>query len=221
MARDKGKAVAAVAVAGGLGLLGYFALTGKAEAAPKKAPAKTPAKTPSNKPKATLTEKERAVALAATYSRAFGVPTSLVLALMAVGGWRPVALVKNTRGGAWGYTFITLATAQDLTKRFPAIAAKYWPKFAANQTGQALLDPAENIAIGAYQMSLQWKRFGEWYTAALSYYTGAGAMDKLIAQGGGKKPPPNLTGKVATQKAAYTRVRTADPYVARALAQGN
>lgn len=220
MARDKGKAVAAVAVAGGLGLIGYLAFGGKAEAkaAPKKAA--TPAKAPSNVPRATLTEKEKAVALAATYARAFGVPTSLVLALMAVGGWRPVALVKNTRGGAWGYTFITLATAQDLTKRFPAIAAKYWPKFAANQTGQALLDPAENIAIGAYQMSLQWKRFKDWYTAALSYYTGAGAMDTLIKQGGGKLPA-KLTGKVAQQKAAYTRVRTADPYVAKALAQGN
>jgi Transglycosylase SLT domain len=199
------KAVAVVVGAGGLAALAL--LTGKAQAKPDVKP--------KAKPRA-MTPKERAVSLAVKFGRAFGVPPSLVIALMAVGGWRERGYVANTRGGAWGYTFMTLATAADLTKRFPAIAMKYWPKFKANPTGQVLYDPAENIALGAYQMSLQWKRFKDWYTAALSYYTGAGAMDKLVKQGGGKLPA-TLPANVARQKAAYVRVRTSDPYVKRAL----
>jgi Transglycosylase SLT domain len=200
------KAVAVVVGAGGLAALAL--LTGKAKAEPKQETKVKP------RP---LTEKQQAAALAMKYARAFGIPPSLLLALIAVGGWRGKGHVANTRGGAWGYTFMTLATAQDLTKRFPAVAAKYWPKFAKSQSAAALLDSAENIALGAYQLSLQWKRFKDWYTAALSYYTGAGAMDKLVKQGGGKLPA-TLPANVAKQKAAYTRVRTADAYVKKALA---
>lgn len=203
---SKGKG-AAIAVGAG-GLVALALLTGKAKAAPEEAPKPKP------KP---LTEKQRAAAYALKYARAFGVPPSLVLALLAVGGWRSRGHIANVRGGSWGYSFMSLATAQDLTKRFPAIATKYWPNFARNQTTAALMDPAENIALGAYQMSLQWKRFREWYAAALSYYTGAGRMDSLIKQGGGKLPA-SLPADVAKQRAAYVRVRATDAYVKKALA---
>lgn len=167
------------------------------------------------KPRA-LTPKQRAIALAVRYARLFGVPPSLVLALMAVGGWREKGHVSNARGGAHGYTFMTLATARDLTARFPAQARKYWPHF--NGSAESLMDPETNIALGAFQLSLQWKKFHDWLTAGLSYYTGAGRMATLVRQGGGRLPA-SLPADVARQAAAYQRVRTSDPYVKKALAQ--
>lgn len=196
------KSIAPIVIGGGA-IAALAFLTGKAGAEPAE--------------EKTLSSKQQAAVLAIRYARAFGVPASLVLALMAVGGWRPKGHVANKRGGAWGYTFMTLATAIDLTKRFPMIASQYWPEFAAKQTGAALLIPAENIALGAYQMALLYKRFRDWLVAALAYYTGAGAMQTLLKQGGGRLPV-RLPANVAKMKAAYERVRARDPYVKKALA---
>ena len=142
---DKGKVV--LIGGGAAALIAAFAFSGEAKA--EEAPAKVPAKA---RP---MSAKELAVSLAVKFASVFGVPVSLVLAIIKVqSNWNPKAQnLKNSRGGAWGFTQMTLATAQDLTRRFPANAKKWWPKF--NGTGPSLLDPATNVALGAYQLSLQ------------------------------------------------------------------
>lgn len=185
-------------------LLALFAFSGDAKADEEE----------EKKPARPLTAKERAVALAVKFAHVFGVPSSLILGLMAVGGWRAKGHVANSRGGSWGYTFMSLATAVDLTKRFPQLAKSYWPRF--NGTGQSLLDPETNIALGAYQMALQWRKFKRWSVASLSYYAGAGRMAGLVKATGGKLPA-TLPADVSKMRAAWLNARR-DPIVARAIA---
>lgn len=205
MANKKGLAVG-VGIAG---LVGLGLLTRKAKTAEEEKAKPTP------KP---LTAKQKAVSLAIKYAKAFGVPPSLVLALLAVGGWREKGYVANSRGGAWGYSFITLTTAKDLTRRFPAIAAKYWPKFVRTESGAVLQDAAENIAMGAFQMSLQWKQLKRWMPSALSYYAGFGRLSKLLKDSGGMLPA-KLPTDIGKTFAAYMRVRKSDPIVKQAVAK--
>jgi hypothetical protein len=199
-----------VAIGGGaalIGLLAFLSSGGTAEAAPEALPVK---------PKKPPTDKERAVALAVKFARLFGIPPSLVLAIMAINGWRRSISIPNSRGGAWGITTMTVATAADLTKRFPAQAKKYWPRF--NGTGQSLQDLATDIALAAWQLSLQWKFFKrQWLPVALAYYTGSGRMQVILKSGGGKLPA-TLPADVAREAAAYKRVMVSDPIVKRSLA---
>lgn len=209
MASDKGKLV--LAGGGAAALLAFFAFGDDAKAEDKPAAKARP-----------MTAKELAVSLAVKFASVFGVPVSLVLAIIKVqSNWNPRASnTKNRRGGAWGFTQMTLATAQDLTKRFPANARKWWPRF--NGTGESLLDPTTNVALGAYQLSLQWKRFrkypSNWMVTALAYHQGSGGMDKLLKAGGGRLPaklPPNAT----VMRQRFTLARDSDPIVSKAWAK--
>lgn len=210
----KQKAVAA-GLGIGAGLLLALAFTRRGEAMPKKAKA-----APRRKPNANQT---RAVALAVKYGNTFKIPPSLLIAIMQIeSSNNPQAVnMKNPRGGAWGLTQMTLATAQDLTKRFPAVAKKYWPKF--DGTGPSLLDPETNVAIGAFHASLLWKRYkdkpGNWLTAGLAWHQGSGNVDRFIEEGGGKinpaKLPPN--GKIVFQR--LLRQIETNPVVAKAIEQ--
>lgn len=198
-----------VVLGGGAALLGLLFLASGGEAHAAEAE-------PEPKPKRPASDKEKAVALAVKFARLFGIPPSLVLAIMAINGWRRSISIPNSRGGAWGITTMTVATAVDLTKRFPAQAKKYWPGF--DGTGQSLQDLATDIALAAWQLSLQWKFFKrQWLPVALAYYTGSGRM-QVILKGGGGKLPAKLPADVAREAAAYKRVMTSDPIVKRSLA---
>jgi hypothetical protein len=175
-----------------------------------------PAEAPKPKPRRPLTDKDRAVAYAVKYARLFGVPASLVLAVMAVNGWKPGIHIPNSRGGAWGIMTMTLATAKDLTSRFPGVAKTAWPRF--NGQGESLRDLETNVALGAYHMSLQWKKWKRWSVAALSYYTGAGRMAVIVKPTGGKLPA-KLPADAAKEWSAFARVKNSDPIVVRAVAR--
>ena len=176
--------------------MGALAL-GTRKASASEAPS-GPAKAPKSggKVKMASTTKSAAIApLAAKYAAAFGVPTSLLMALCAIESSYnpkaqnigPVAMAKN-RGGAWGLTQLLLVTANDATKRFPAIAKKWWPKW--NGTGEGLKDPNVNLAMAAYLLSRLWTRYKArplpWYVTGVSWNQGAGNMDKFLTRGGGK-----------------------------------
>lgn len=150
----------------------------------------------------TPTASPQIAALVAKYAAAFKVPTSLLMALAAIeSSYRPhlsntgpVAMAKN-RGGAWGLTQILLLTATDTTKRFPKVAAKWWPQW--DGTGPGLLDPAVNLAMAGFLLSQLWARFqgkpGNWYVTGLSWNQGAGGVSKFLAAGGGKLDPAVMT----------------------------
>lgn len=205
------RAVAAVGI--GAGLLFALALSRR--------PAKA-AEAPSMPKAEPLTdEKKRIVALAAKYAGIFGAPTSLLLAIFQIeSAMKPDSVnLKNPRGGAWGLGQMTLETAKDLTKRFPATAKRYWPKF--DGTGQSLLDIETNIAICAYHLSLLWKRYkdrpGNWLTAGLAWHQGSGNIDKQIAAGKGKVVPSNLPPKGRIYYGWLQRELTQNPLVAKAV----
>lgn len=197
---DRGKAVvigggALAIVAAALAFGGGDAKAEPAKAEPKARP---------------LTAKEKAIALAIKFASVFQVPASLILAVISVqSGYRPTAQnPRNKRGGAWGLGQVTLTTAQDLTKRLPAIARNWWPQW--NGTGPGLLDPVVNVAMTAYMLSIAWKRYKAapdgWLIAALSYHQGLGGIARLVKAGGGKLPaklPPNAT----IMRERFNRVR--------------
>jgi soluble lytic murein transglycosylase-like protein len=140
--------------------------------------------------------------LATKYATAFDVPPSLLMALCGiessyvptVSNTSPLAVAKG-RGGAWGLTQILLVTATDATKKFPKVAAKWWPKW--DGTGEGLKDPNVNLAMAAFLLSALWKRFkarpGNWYVTGLSWNQGAGGVEKFLAKGGGKLVPAIMT----------------------------
>jgi hypothetical protein len=218
MANDKAKVI--LIGGGAAAALALLFSGGEAKAAEPEEEPEAPPK-PAAKAKV-MTAKELAVSLAVKFAAAFGVPVSLVLAIIKVqSNWNPKATnLKNKRGGAWGFTQMTLATAADLTKRFPANAKKWWPKF--NGTGPSLLDPATNVALGAYQLSLQWKRFrakpSNWMVTALAYHQGSGGMDKLLKAGGGKLPA-KLPANATIMRQRFTIARDSDPVVSKAWAK--
>lgn len=206
MARGgKGTAIAAVGIGGGL--LAMLALSRKSSAA--------------TETRSVSSNEARAVALSVKWAKQFGAPPSLLIALMKIeSNYNPNAKnLKNARGGAWGLTQMTLATAQDLTKRFPAAAKQYWPGF--NGTGPSLLDPDTNAAISAYHLGNIWKRYkgrpGNWLTAGLAWHQGSGNIDKQIAQGGGKVNPANLPPNGTTFYNWLKRELTSNPVVAKAI----
>jgi len=157
-------------------------------------------------------------ALVDKWCNVFGVPTSLMLAIMAVeSGYNPRATNKSERamkgGGAYGLTQLLLSTAQNLTSKNPTTAAKYWPGFkATNMTAETLYDPVIHVPMAAFAMAGNWKRYKDkpngWLVAGTSWNQGVGNMDKRLAQYGANLTadlmPPNgkiYWGMLESQKA--------------------
>ncbi len=129
--------------------------------------------------------------LAAKYASAFGVPLSLVMAIMGIeSAYNPSAenhsANAEARGGAWGLGQMTLATAKDITQRYASVAKKFWPSW--NGTGQGLLSAQVNAAMTAFLLSLAWKKYmgrpNNWLTAGVAHHQGTGTIDKLLAEHG-------------------------------------
>lgn len=138
-------------------------------------------------------------ALATKWANTFGAPPSLLIALMGIEtNYRPELVNRNERamkgGGAWGLTQLLLTSAQDLTKRYPAIAKKYWPQW--DGTGKGLLDPNTHLAIAAFKLSNNWKRYkakpNNWLTTGIAWHQGTGNIDKQIKAGNGRLIPAKL-----------------------------
>jgi len=209
--KQRGVVVAAGIGAGILAALA-FSRRGKAEGMPTK-------KVITRKPS---TDQTRAVALAVKYATIFKAPPSLLISIMQIESRNnPNAVNPKAieRGGAWGLTQMTLKTAQDLTKRYPAVAKKYWPKF--DGTGRSLLDPETNAAIGAFHLSLLWKRYqgkpGNWLTAGLAWHQGSGNVDKQLAAGKGKMIVSNMTPKGKIYYGWLLNQIEGNPVVAKAV----
>ncbi len=202
----KGKAVAVGLV--GAGLLGAFALQGSAHAAESE-----PAAPKTKKPKKTVSR----VTLSAKYARAFGVPTSLVLATTyAQSGNNAKAYRANNRGGAWGYGQVTLATAKEIWPKVKAKVGKTW-----DGTGKGLLDPEVNLALTAAYLGAWWSRYKRnvrnWMLSAYAYVLGPGRVRQVMPKDDGTLPK-KLPADFARVKAAFSKALGASE-VKIALAQ--
>jgi len=145
---------------------------------------------------------EQVLELVEKYSKALGVPRSLVIAIFNIESNFRIDAENHTpraeaRGGAWGIGQITLETAKDITKRFPETAKKLWPNW--DGTGPGLLDPHINIAMSAFLLARDYKHFTNkgdaWLLAGLAHHQGRGNVEKFLREGNGKivedKLPPN------------------------------
>jgi len=199
--------VVAIALIGG-GALAAFTLTGSAHAAEAE---------PEKKKKTPSKSKVSRVTLSVKYAKAFGVPSSLLLATTYVqSGNRVNAKRDNKRGGAWGYGQMTLATAKEIYPRFKSKIGKEW-----DGTGEGLLDPALNLALTAAYLSTWWKRYKGnsrgWLLAAYAYILGPGTVRKAMPKDNGTLPKP-LPANFARVRAAYSKA-LATAEVKTALAQ--
>ena len=208
MAR-KGPLIAAGVI--GVGALAAFGLK-RARAAPATAEPKKLA--PVKKvTKPTVTR----VALAAKFSKAFGVPTSLVLAAMAaLSGNKADAFHDNKRGGSWGLGQMTLATAKEIWPRAKAKIGKTW-----DGTGKGLLDPTINVGLTAYMLSLGWKRYAKnakgWFLALCYYGLGPGRTQQLIPTPSTSKLPSPMPPDMVSLKTRYAAVLKSNSEVKNAL----
>lgn len=175
MAKKKKGAVAALLLIGGGAALAAALSSKPAKAATK--PSKEPPKPKSNQ--------ALAQQLAAKYSVIFGVPESLVLAIIKIqSNFNPNATNPRAQnlGGMWGWGQMSLAQARDLTRLYPSTAQKYWPNW--NGTGPGLLNPEINTAMTAFSLSISWKRYQKyadpWLTAGLAHHQGRGNVDKFV-----------------------------------------
>jgi soluble lytic murein transglycosylase-like protein len=193
MPKGKGKAGAILPLVIGGGIVAAIVFSGEAQAMP------------SNK-----NAKAIAVALAEKYSKVFGVPASLVLAILQIESQFKFDAVNKTdramaRGGAWGIGQITLATAKDIAQRFPKEAKQYFSTF--NGTGESLLDPETNIAMSAFILSRSWKRYAtkpkNWVVAAMAYHQGAGTMDDIVKKLGPSYTADQLKNSLAPNGKIY------------------
>ena len=143
------------------------------------------------------------------YCKIFGVPVSLMLAIMGVeSSYNPRASNTSERamkdGGAYGLMQFLLSTAQNLTTKNPSTAAKYWPTFASkyNMTAKGLYDINVSIPMAAFGLASNWKRYkskpNAWFVTGVSWNQGIGNMDKRLADHNNKLTaddmPPN--GKI-------------------------
>jgi hypothetical protein len=210
MASGKAKAVAVVAI--GVGAIAAIALSGgKAQAE----------EIPAIKPKKKAASLSR-VTLANKYANLFGVPTSLVLATIAVQSGNKVnAYRANKRGGAWGYGQMTLTTAQDIKKLTKNLAVrKYWASW--DGTGKGLLNPEINIAFTAFYLSQWWKRYRQhrlaWILAAYAYALGPGRVKRVLPDVKAGKLPSPLPSNFNAVKTRYQKVMQSDASVRQAIA---
>jgi soluble lytic murein transglycosylase-like protein len=113
------------------------------------------------------------------WSRAFGAPPSLVMAIIETESRFNANATNLTspgdvaRGGAWGLGQLTLKTAKGLYQsakgKVPA-----W-----DGTGNGLLNPELNVALTAYGVAQNWNRFRpDWLAAGLAWNVGAGGVAK-------------------------------------------
>lgn len=196
MGNGKGKALVIV----GLGVAGAAALAamtgGTAQASEGAEPAKP-------QPKVKTTNR---VALAKKYAKKYGVPASLVLATIAAqSGNKASAYRANKREGSWGYGQMTLATALEIYPR--ANTGLSWDK-----SGKGLLDPALNVALTAFLLSLWWKRYKKnplgWFLAACAYVLGAGRVRKVVPNDAAGKLPKPIPADFASVKKRYAAALT-------------
>lgn len=138
-------------------------------------------------------------ALATKWANVFGAPPSLLIALMGIeSSYNPNVVNTNDRamkgGGAWGLTQLLLSSAKDLTKRFPDVAKKHWPQW--DGTGKGLLDPNTHLAIAAFKLANNWKRYrarpNNWLTAGIAWHQGTGNIDAQLVKGKGQVIPSKL-----------------------------
>jgi transglycosylase-like protein with SLT domain len=131
------------------------------------------------------------------YAPIFGAPESLVMTILGIESAYRAGLVNQNdraapKGGAWGLGQITLDTAKDVTKRFPSIAAQYWPKFVKAPVGMSLLDPRENAAMACFILGRLYTKYKShadgWKLAAVAYHQGSGTIDKHLAARGKLDP---------------------------------
>lgn len=144
-----------------------------------------PASASEGKPKKKQPRRADVKVLARRFSKEFGVPESLILAIIAIeSSFVPdsVNMAAKHLGGAWGLGQITVTHASDLTKRYPKVAAKYWPAW--DGTGEGLLDLEINVAMTAFTLWVNWERYKKypdrWLTAGLAHHQGKGNVDKFI-----------------------------------------
>lgn len=176
----------------GAGAIAAFTLTGTAHAAEPEPEAKPKAKVPA--------AKVSRVALAAKYAKAFGVPTSLVLASISVGK-------------------MSLKTAKDIWPKAKNKIGKTW-----DGTAQGLADPAISIGLSAYYLSLWWKRYAKnprrWILAGYAYYLGPGRVRKVLPNDAGTLPKP-LPADFIKTKAAFAKAMTKTEVKNALRAEGN
>jgi hypothetical protein len=204
----QGKALAIAAI--GAGAAAAFAFGGSANAAESEEPKK-------KAPKMNTAAKVGRVTLSAKYAKAFGVPTSLVLATtFAQSGNKRDAHIDNHRGGSWGYGQLTLDTAKEIWPKAKAKIGKEW-----DGTGQGLLDPAINLGLTAAYLATWWNRYKKnaagWGLTVYAYTLGPGRVRQFLPKDLGKLPKP-LPDDVATVKRRYTTALAA-PEVKKAIAQ--
>lgn len=188
MAQGKALAVALV----GAGAIAAFAFQGSAHA--------EPAEEPKKKPKG----KVNRLTLSLKYAKLFGVPASLVLATTyAQSKNNAKAYRANSRGGAWGYGQMTLATAKEMWPMVKGKIAKTW-----DGTGKGLLDPEINLTLTAHYLGMWWKRYKAnrlgWILSAYAYILGPGRVRQIMPKDSGKLPK-TLPADFARVKSAYAQ----------------
>jgi hypothetical protein len=171
-----GKMVAVALV--GVGALAAFTMGGTAHASETE-PTKPKAKVPA--------AKVSRVTLAAKYARIYGVPTSLVLASIAVGK-------------------MSLATGKDIYPKAKAKLGKAW-----DGTAEGLRDDAISIGLSAYYLSLWWKRYRknprQWILSGYAYILGPGRVRRVLPNDAGTLPKP-LPADFVRVKTAFAKAMT-------------
>lgn len=164
-------------VAGGFGFFGVLSLLGGRSAS-------AATSSGGRKVKANMMGAKRVLPLVVKWAKVFGTPPSLMMAVIENESGFDANNTNLTspgdvaRGGAWGLGQITLKTAQSL---YAGAKGKVPPW---DGTGKGLYDPELNVALTAYGLGLNWKRYrnkpNNWLAAGLAWNVGAGAVDKHL-----------------------------------------
>ena len=121
-----------------------------------------------------------------TWARRFGIPRKVLAGIVRTesNGRRKAKRLTGgdaRRGGAWGLTQMTLATANDLVPRVRRSNPEYstiLDRF--DGTGPSLFDPDLNLLLAAYKLAADHAALGsrDWAPAVLAYNRGRrGARD--------------------------------------------
>jgi soluble lytic murein transglycosylase-like protein len=169
--------------------------------------------------------KARAVLPVATkWAKMFGCPPSLLMAIIQNESSFNSQATNLTggdlkRGGAWGLAQLTLQTALALDKDSGAIGKVHWPKW--NKTGPGLLVLDTNLAMAAYGIAKNWKRYqsvpNNWLVAGTAWNIGVGAMDKKVATAKASNNWTPITGHAYAQHIGAIRANA--PLTAQLFAQ--
>jgi hypothetical protein len=177
MSAAKGKAIAVALF--GVGAAAAIGFSGSAHAA--EADAEPEKKSTPSKAKVSR------VTLAVKYAKVFGVPTSLVLAAIAVGK-------------------MSLKTATDIWPKAQAKIGATW-----DGTTEGLKDDTIRIGLSAYYLGLWWRRYKknprQWILSGYAYILGPGRLRKVMPDDTGTLPKP-LPADFARVKAAFAKALT-------------